>query len=391
MKAIVLVGGEGTRLRPLTLSRPKQLLPIAGVPMLERVLSQLSAWGVDEAILSLGYRPDAFVAAYPGKSVAGVGLDFAVEPEPLDTGGAIRFAAEQAGISERFVVCNGDVLTDLDGGALIDLHESSNALATIALTPVDDPSSFGVVPTARSGRVIEFVEKPDPGKAPTNMVNAGIYVFEPEILDRIPSGVRVSVERVVFPSIVAEKRLFALGYDGFWIDAGTPGTFLAAQWHYLTAGTSPMPGARRLAGCVWSVDPVGIPGLAVTGELDAPGMGELDAPGAHGAVLLAAGVRVDPAASLSNVVVGPGSVIGRDVAVVDAVLLDGAVLEDGSRVERTIVGSGACVGVGATLVDSVIGDGAVVAAGSKMRGKRWPADPSDDGNAQDRRQACGRW
>ena len=147
MRAVVLVGGEGTRLRPLTLTTPKQMLPVVEQPMIERVLAQLAKHGIDEAVLSLGYRPDAFINAYPHGSAAGVRLSYAVEPEPLDTAGAIRFAADHAGIEETFIVVNGDVLTDLDVTSVIDFHRSHGAEATITLTPVEDPSSYGVVPT----------------------------------------------------------------------------------------------------------------------------------------------------------------------------------------------------------------------------------------------------
>src|SRR5256885_799585 len=151
LRAVVLVGGEGTRLRPLTWTTPKQMLPVAEVPMIERVLAHLADHGVDEAVLSLGYRPDAFITAFPDGRCAGVKLTYAVEPEPLDTAGAIRFAAHHAGIAERFLAVNGDVLTDVDIGALVAFHHARGAEATIHLTRVDDPSRFGVVPTADDG------------------------------------------------------------------------------------------------------------------------------------------------------------------------------------------------------------------------------------------------
>ena len=166
MKAVVLLGGEGTRLRPLTYTTPKQLLPVVEVPMLERVLAHLQAHGVDEVVLSLGYRPDAFFAAYPDHEAVGVRLDYAVEPEPLDTAGAIAFAAGHAGIDETFIVVNGDVLTDVDTSALVAFHRAHGATATIHLKAVDDPTRFGVVPTDADGRVIEFVEKPPPTRCP---------------------------------------------------------------------------------------------------------------------------------------------------------------------------------------------------------------------------------
>ena len=202
VRAVVLVGGEGTRLRPLTLTVPKQMLPVVEQPMIERVIGHLADHGIDEAVLSLGYRPDAFIDAYPAGTIAGVRLIYAVEPTPLDTAGAIRFAAEQGAVDETFVVVNGDVLTDSDISELIDFHRRRGAEATISLTPVDDPSSFGVVPTDDQGRVEAFIEKPPRDEAPTNLINAGTYVLEPSVLGRIPDDRPVSIERETFPAIV---------------------------------------------------------------------------------------------------------------------------------------------------------------------------------------------
>ncbi len=208
MRAVVLVGGEGTRLRPLTLTTPKQMLPIVEQPMIERVLGQLARHGIDEAVLSLGYKPDAFIDAYPEGSVSGVRMTYAVEHDPLDTAGAIRFAADHAGIDETFVAVNGDVLTDIDIGALVDLHRRHGATGTIALTPVEDPSAFGVVPTDEEGRVTAFIEKPPRDEAPTNLINAGIYVLEPSVLASIAPDVRVSIERETFPALVEKGSLY---------------------------------------------------------------------------------------------------------------------------------------------------------------------------------------
>ena len=188
MRAVVLVGGFGTRLRPLTEVTPKPLLPVGHRPILEHVVTTLRAGGIDDVVLSLGFRPDAFTDAYPDGTCAGVPLHYAVEPEPLDTAGAIAFAAREAGIDETFVVVNGDVLTDLDVSRLVQVHREHGAEGTIHLTPVDDPSAFGVVEPDEDGRVLRFVEKPPPGTAPTNLINAGTYVLEPSVLARIPVG-----------------------------------------------------------------------------------------------------------------------------------------------------------------------------------------------------------
>ena len=317
MKAVVLVGGEGTRLRPLTLTAPKQMLPIVGVPMIERVLGHLAAHGVDEAVLSLGYLPDAFMKAYPDGTAAGVHLTYAVEPQPLDTAGAVRFAATFGGVDETFVVLNGDVLTDLDLGALIAFHRAHDAEGTIALHPVADPSAFGVVPTDDQGRVTSFVEKPPRDEAPTNEINAGTYVLEPSVLARIPEGGRVSIERETFPAMVRDGRLFALADEGYWLDTGTPAAFLEANFDYVSG--------RRGT-------PIA-PGLVAEGELFVEGKSEL-----------------------------AGDLIGRSVVFADCVV------EAGARVERSVLGRGVTVSPGAVVSDCVVMDGCHVAANAKVAG-----------------------
>ncbi len=323
MRVVVLVGGEGTRLRPLTWTTPKQMLPVGGRPMIERVLERLAAHGIDEAVLSLGYKPDAFIDAYPDGRCAGVALRYAVEDEPLDTAGAIRFAALESGLAETFVVVNGDVITDLDVTGLVRFHRQCRAEATIALTPVEDPSRFGVVPTDKSGRVVAFIEKPTPGEAPTNLINAGTYILEPSVIDRVPGGRRVSIERETFPSLVAQGRLYALASGAAWLDAGTPATYLEANLPY---AEDPDPSCRKADGAVVKDSVIG-----------------------------------------SGVVFGPGSVVESSV------LMDGVVVGEGSEVRGSIVGRGATIGAGSTVESlSVIGAGFEVAAGVHLTGDRAP-------------------
>jgi mannose-1-phosphate guanylyltransferase len=326
MRAVVLVGGEGTRLRPLTWTTPKQMLPVGGRPMIERVLERLAWHGVDEAVLSLGYKPDAFIGAYPDGRCAGVALRYAVEDEPLDTAGAIRFAALESGLAETFVVVNGDVITDLDVTGLVRFHRQNGAEATIALTPVEDPSHFGVVPTDETGRVVAFIEKPARTEAPTNLINAGTYVLEPSVIDRIPGDRRVSIERETFPALVREGRLYALASGAAWLDAGTPATYLEANLRY---AEEPGPSCRRSDGALVKDSVVG-----------------------------------------SGVVFGPGSVVESSV------LMDGVVVGAGSEVRRSIVGRDATIGPGSTLESlCVIGPGFEVAAGAHFAGERAPAAP----------------
>ncbi|MBV9936219.1 MAG: NDP-sugar synthase [Actinobacteria bacterium] len=299
MRAVVLVGGEGTRLRPLTYKTPKQLLPVANVPMIERVVAHLAAHDVDHVVLSMGYRPDAFHTAYPDGHCAGVSITYAVEPEPMGTAGGIGFAARFAEIDDTFIVVNGDVLTDLDIGALVAFHRARGGQATISLTPVDDPSAFGVVPTFDDGRVEAFVEKPPKDEAPTNLINAGTYVLEPSVIEAIPEGRAVSIERETFPSLVGEGALYAMASEGYWVDAGTPPTYLRAN-----------------------LDLKGDP------------------------VLVGAGAVIDPSAVITDSVIGPGACVGAGARVAESVVLAGAVVEPGASLARRIVDTDAIVEVG---------------------------------------------
>jgi mannose-1-phosphate guanylyltransferase len=327
VKAVVLVGGFGTRLRPLTLTTPKQMLPILHRPMIENVLEHLAHHGIEEAVLSLGYKPDAFAGAYPDGVCAGIKLHYAVEPEPLDTAGAIRFAALDAGIAERFVVVNGDVLTDLDLGALVDFHDQHGGEGSIALHQVEDPSAFGVVPTDDEGRVLAFVEKPPRDEAPTDLINAGTYVLEASVLDRIAADRKVSIEREVFPAMVDDGVLYARSGDTYWIDTGTPPKYLQAQMDLLRG---------------------------VRGE---------PAEGVHESA------QVAPDAVVEQSVLGPDVVVESGASVIGSVVMAGAVIGRGAAIERAIVGPRATIGIDARVDDiAVIGDDAVVGRELRVSG-----------------------
>jgi mannose-1-phosphate guanylyltransferase len=329
---VILVGGFGTRLRPLTAHTPKQMLPIVDRPMIERVVTSLAGFGVTDAVLSLGYRPDAFLEAYPDDECAGVALHYAVEPEPLDTAGAVRFAALDGGIEHTFLVVNGDVLSDIDVGELWAFHHDAGAEGTIALTPVEDPSRYGVVPIDADGRVEAFVEKPPPGEAPTNWINAGTYVLEPAVLDRIPAGGRSSIERAIFPEMVEDGSLFARHSDAYWIDAGTPATYLQAQLDLID-------GRRGVA-------EVGVSRTAT----------------------------VASKADVSHAVLMAGAVVEDGAVVRDAVLLPGARVRSDALVEGSVLGVRAEVGAGAQVTAlSVVGDDVHVEPGVVLEGARRPA------------------
>ncbi len=355
MKAVVLVGGEGTRLRPLTFSTPKPMLPVAEVVMIERVITHLAGHGIDEVVLSMGYKPDAFLAAFPEGTCAGVKLTYAVEPQRLDTAGGIAFAARLAGLDETFVVMNGDVLSDLDLSELISFHASKGGQATIALTPVDDPSAFGVVPTDGEGRVTAFIEKPSREDAPTNFINAGFYVFEPSVIDRVPVDGVMHLESEVFPAMVEEGTLFALGSDRYWTDTGTPALYLQANLDYASGlrGPSPSPGAKERSPGVWTLG---------AGVLD----GDITGPSLIGDAVYVAG-----GATIHESVIGAGARIEQGATVRGSVLLPGALVRAGAVVERSIIGEGAVVGDRANVRGLTVVEGrATVPDGASIDGGR---------------------
>jgi len=326
MRAVVLVGGFGTRLRPLTASIPKPMLTVGHRPMIALLIDRLARGGVTEVVLALGFRPEPFVEAFPDGQLDGVKLSYAVEPEPLDTGGAIRFAAEFAGIDDTFVVANGDVITDLDVSELVAAHRRRSAEATIHLIGVDDPSAFGVVDLADSGLVRRFVEKPAPGDEPSNLINAGTYVFEPSVLDRIEPGRRVSIERDTFPVLVAAGRTYGYATDDYWIDAGRPDLYRQANLDLLSD-------VRTHDRCA----------------------------------AIATDATIDAGARVVNSVVGAHAEVRAGATVTDSVVLPGALVGDNASVEASLVMGE--VGAGATVVDAVIGaEGAVEPGGVLERG-----------------------
>ncbi|MGZ4755841.1 MAG: sugar phosphate nucleotidyltransferase [Acidimicrobiia bacterium] len=322
MKAVVLVGGSGTRLRPLTLTTPKPLLPIANIPFLERQLAWLGHHGVDEVVLSLGYLPDAFKEHFSDDRFGDIKLRFVVEHEPLGTAGGIRFAAE--GIDERVLVCNGDVLTDLDLGELVRFHAERDAAATIALTRVDDPSAFGVVPTRPDGEVVAFVEKPPRGQAPTNWINAGTYVLEPAVIDSIPPRLTVSIERETFPRMLeVPGRLYAMQSHAYWLDIGTPRKYFQAQVDVARGllGRPAVPGAVERSDGVWIEPGAQIEATAVI----------------VGPAVIGVGARIEAGARVEASVLGPGSIVGEGSSLLRSVLLGAATIAAGARVTDEVV------------------------------------------------------
>ena len=332
LAAVILVGGEGTRLRPLTAERPKPMLPLAGRPLLAYTFDHLRRHGVGRAVLSCGYLPTQ-IEAHFGPETDGLALDYRVEPAPLGTGGAIRFGAE--GIDETFLALNGDSLRAADLDALIAFHRERGARATILLTPVPDPTRYGLVRLANGGRVSGFLEKPRPEEIDTDLINAGLYVLEPDVLDLVPAGKAVSIEREVFPRLVEDGTLYGLALPGYWLDVGTPESYLQAHRDVLERNVETGVG-QALGPEYVSVDPT---------------------------------AQVSPHARLvPPVLVGPRAILAAGARVVSlAVIGEGATVGEGAIVEDAVVGAGARVGERAHVQGSLLGESATVGADCEVR------------------------
>ncbi len=336
--AVVLVGGRGTRLRPLTLSAPKPMLPTAGVPFLTHLLSRIRAIGVTHVVFGTSYMAEVFADHFGDGSALGMELEYLVEDVPLDTAGGIRNVAGALRAPD-VLVFNSDILSGVDLDAVIDTHRNNHADVTLHLVKVPDPRRFGCVPTDADGRVTAFLEKTD--DPPTDQINAGCYVFRRDVIEAIPAGRPVSVERETFPGLLkAGARVQGHVDASYWLDVGTPEAFVR--------------------GCSDLVQ-----GIAPTTAL----------PGPVGSALVLPGATVDATAVVTGgSTVGAHCVVEAGARVDGSVLFDGVVVGAGAVVERSVVGAGARVGAGAVLCDTVIGDRASVGVRCELRaGARvWP-------------------
>ena len=346
MKAVLLAGGQGTRLRPLTLNTPKPVVPVFGRAFLRYQIDRiLQVPEIDEVILSLNYQPDRVESVFGDGSKVGIRIRYVVEPTPLGTAGGIKFASR--GVTDTIAVFNGDVLTEIDLAAVIARHRERRATATIVLTPVDNPTAYGLVETGPHGDVRQFIEKPDPAQITTNLINAGIYVLEPSTFDRIPDGVPCSIEREYFPSLIRRDETFvAYRYDGYWIDIGTPVKYaqvhrdiLEGRFHAVPFDT---PHVSRIA-----VAPDATVGIGATVE---------------GPVFIDAGVTIGERATIGpNTVLGRGCHVGAGSVVAGSVLWPGTRIGAHTRVVDALVGESCQLGDSVTVsAGAVLGDRTVL-------------------------------
>jgi len=326
MQAIVLVGGEGTRLRPLTLTRPKPALTLVDRPFIRFMVDWLVRHGVDDVILACGFKPDPLRAALGDGTGTGAQIRYMEEDEPLGTAGPIRLAADSGLLAERFMVLNGDVLTDLDLTALQGFHAERESVATLGLYPVSDPLSYGLVRRRDSGEVTEFLEKPEPEQVDTDEINAGAYVLDRGVAGLIPPGRSVSIEREVFPRLVGQG-LFGLRLEGYWMDIGTPERYLAATWDILE------------------------------------GRVETDVPSDGSGTFVAVDASVDPDATVGpRAMIGAGGRVAAGSTIAGSALLEGCSVGEGAEVRAAILGAGVEIGRAARVMEgAVIGDAARIA------------------------------
>lgn len=335
-EAILLVGGKGTRLRPLTVNTPKPMVPAAGVPFLTHQLARARAAGVEHVVMATSYLAEVFEPYFGDGSQLGLHLEYVTEKEPLGTGGAIRNVAPhlRSGPDEPVLIFNGDILTGLDIRALVTTHTDSGADVSLHLSRVEDPRAYGLVPTDGNGRVTAFLEKPQtPEEIVTDQINAGAYVFNRSVIDTIPADRPVSVERETFPGLLADgAHLQGMVDSTYWLDLGTPEAFVRGSAD-LVLGRAPSPAV----------------------------------PGRCGDRLVLEGAEVAADAKLSGgTVVGAGAYVGSGASIDGSTLLDGAVVAPRAEVRDSLVGAGARIGAGTVLDGAVVGDGAEVGEGNEL-------------------------
>ena len=338
MKGLILAGGKGTRLRPLTINTPKPVVPVANSPFLLYQIDLMRSAGIDEIILSLSYQPRKIEDLLKDGSDYGVWIRYAVEGTPLGTGGAFKNAEEH--ISDATVVLNGDVLTDIDLAAVVAHHKAAKAVATIVLTPVENPSAYGLVETSRDGWIQRFIEKPGPDEITCNTINAGIYVLEPSVLKYMPKGEPYSFERGLFPTLLEHKEpVMSFVFDKYWIDIGTPQKYLEVHNDILSHKFV----SSRIAKT--AVDRTALPAGAAVDEKS----------------IIANDVTIREGVRIENSVIGKNCKIDAGTHIVDSVIWSGNTIDADARISGSIIGKGCYVARNANLRPGVVlGDKTVV-------------------------------
>jgi len=335
LKAVVLAGGFGTRLRPLSCTRPKLLFPVGNKPLLDWTMERLAKSGAEEVILAVNYMAEAFVRRY-GDSAYGMRMAYSRESRPLRTGGPIKRAEDLIRREKPFLVLNGDIITNIDYAKLLEKHEENGAIATIALYRVEDISRYGVVELNEKNCVVRFVEKPIRGKAPSNLANAGIYVLDPKIFDLIPVGRPVSMEHEIFPKLAGEGKLYGHEFEGLWIDIGEPADYLKANQLLLDTEIKKSEIGK---------------GVSIEGEA------EIEDPTVIGEVVtVGQRSRIGP-----HVAIGEHVTIGKGVRVENSIVFPGTLISDFTSVKGAIIGENATVGRWVKIEDGcIVGDYAMI-------------------------------
>lgn len=338
MKALLLAGGMGSRLLPLTEQFPKPMAPIGNRPWLEYLVLQLKEQGIREIVMALKHYPELIQSYFRNGKEWGVEIQYTLEKEALGTAGAIKHAASKLG--DRFLVLNADVIQQLDIRSMIEFHEQHGQAATIGLTQVADPSQFGVVELTKEQRIVRFVEKPRKEEAPSNYINAGIYIMNREVLDAIPAGRAVSVERETFPELIrSQAGVYGFKLEGYWMDMGTRSRYRQVHWDMLDRklpipvfGEERSPGIWIGSDCRISPQAVLVPPVLIGDQ-----------------VCIEAGVTVGPYS-----VIGSRSVIQRDAELTESILWDGCIVKEGAHLHQCVIGTEAEVGSNYVLYEAVI-------------------------------------
>jgi mannose-1-phosphate guanylyltransferase len=343
LQALILAGGEGTRLRPLTSTVPKPVIPLVGRPFITYMIEWLKGHGVDDVILSCGFMADGVRSVLGDGAGHGVRLRYVDEPEPLGTGGALKFAEEL--LDERFFMLNGDVLTDMDLTAQLAQHERTRARATLALIAVDDPSAYGLVRCGADQSVTEFLEKPSATEIETNLINAGAYILERTVLDAMPpAGTNVSIERDVFPALVGDG-LYGYESDRYWLDIGTPERYLQATFDILEGIVSTESGRRLAEAGMALIDDAQVDGRVVPPVLVGPGCRIAAGAIVGGRTVLGADVEIGEGAHVETSVVLDGSRIGPRTTVSSSIIGARVTIGERCHIEgRVMLGEGVSIG-----------------------------------------------